>query len=394
MGKNRTVHYALINIFYFAAYSGAHAYAAVFLLDRGFSNTLVGVILALANILSVVVGPIWAGIIDKYASVTNRRVSMACATLCAVLCIMLYFVNVMAIVFIMYVILYTLQMAYQPLIQAMNFEYTAKGDKINFGLARGLGSCGFAVTSLFTGRLVAQSGVDKMLIVNVVIFAVGAVLLLTFKNSAICNEELQEEKIAKRNDSLWGFVKTYPVFMLFVFGGACLFFSHNALNDYLIQIITPIGGNEEIMGRMVMLAACLELPAMALFEIVRRKVGIKKILILSAVMFTVKSLIMFLASNLIMAYISQVCQMFAYALFIPGAAYLAENIMEQGDKTKGQAYTNMAITLGGVFSALVCGRALDQYGTHTMLGIATALGAAGTVIMIISILLLGKNKEH
>ena len=33
--KLRTTHYTIINVAYFAAFSGVHAYAAVFLIDSG-----------------------------------------------------------------------------------------------------------------------------------------------------------------------------------------------------------------------------------------------------------------------------------------------------------------------------------------------------------------------
>jgi len=392
----RTLQYSIICIAYFAAYCGVHAYASVFLLDRGFSNTLIGVILALANILSVLTQPMAAGFIDKYERFTNRKVSIACAAGCAIGCASLYFLNSIAVIFVVYVILYTLQMVYQPLIQALCFEYNGAGDTINFGLARGLGSCGFAVTSFFIGELLVNNGVSVLQIVNVCAFLIGILIMFIFVGPVGLDKKVTEEKVKISEDAEEGtgephnsfisFLKYYPMFMLFILGGTCLFFEHNALNDYLIQIITPLGGNETTMGRMVMIAAALELPAMAGFAAVEKKLGAKKILMLSAVMFTVKTFVMFMAGNIFMAYLSQICQIFAYALFIPGTAYLAEMVMEKADKTKGQAYVNCSITLGGVFSALVCGRLLDVLGVHSMLLVSTAVGVLGTVISVFALL--------
>lgn len=390
--SKRTAHYTLINVAYFAAYSSAHAYAAVFLLDRGFSNTAIGIVLALANIMSVVLQPFTAGLIDKYEKFTNRKVSIACALCCIVCSAFLYFVKAPIAAFILYVTLYMLQMIYQPLIQALNFEYNAKGDKINFGLARGLGSCGFAITSLIIGQLLVRYSISVLQIVNIIAFSLCALALFAFfapkgetKIEAVntADDVKQDESVA--HNSLGSFIKTYPVFMLYVLGGTLLFFEHNALNDYLIQIITPLGGNESTMGTMVMIAALLELPAMALFAKAEKKVGLKKILCLSAVMFTVKTLLMFFATNLVVAYISQVCQIFAYALFIPSGAYLAERVMEKNDKTKGQSYINCAITLGGVFSALICGRLIDILDVHMMLLVSCIVGALGTVISLVAV---------
>lgn len=398
--KIRTAKYTVINVAYFAAYSGVHAYAAVFLLDRGFTNTMIGIILALANVLSVLMQPFAAGLIDKYKSLTNRKISILCASLCCILCMLLYFIKGTAVIFVLYVLLYMLQMVYQPLIQALSFEYNAIGDKINFGLARGLGSCGFAVTSAIIGKLLVNNGVSVLQIVNVLAFLVGIIMMTAFT----APKEIRElVDITKENDtssvditsdeahnSPISFIKCYPMYMLFILGGTCLFFEHNALNDYLIQIITPLGGNETTMGNMVMVAAFLELPAMAGFAAIEKKLGACRILMFSAIMFTVKTIIMLFAGNIFMAYLSQACQIFAYALFIPGGAYLAEQVMNSADKTKGQAYINVCITLGGVFSALVCGRLLDVVGVHYMLLISTVIGVVGTLLALIALRKLNK----
>ena len=68
-----TIRYTLINATYFSAFCTIHACAAVFLLGNGFSNTEVGVLLALANIVSAIAQPVIAGIIDKQGALTNRR---------------------------------------------------------------------------------------------------------------------------------------------------------------------------------------------------------------------------------------------------------------------------------------------------------------------------------
>lgn len=411
--KYRTFQYTIINVAYFAAYSGVHAYAAVFLLDKGFTNTMIGIVIALANILSVILQPIAAGWIDKYESVTNRKVSILCALGCMACCVGLYFLSGVAIIFAIYVLLFTLQMVYQPLIQALSFEYNSLGDKINFGLARGLGSCGFAVTSAIIGTVLGSYGISSLQIVNVIAFLVGILMMCAFtapkslgttfaggdaefntetnKNEGISDRTENEQKA---HGSFISFVKYYPMFMLFVVGGTFLFYEHNALNDYLIQIITPIGGDESIMGTMVMVAAFLELPAMAGFAFLEKKFGVYKILAFSGIMFTVKTVIMLFATNIFVVYISQACQIFAYALFIPGGAYLAERVMNKSDKTKGQAYINCCITLGGVFSALVGGRVLDLFGVHTMLVIATVLGIIGTIIAVLAIGRLEKLAEN
>ena len=377
--KHWTLRYIIINATYFAVYSGIHAYASVFLLEKGFSNTLIGITLALANILSVILQPVVAGLIDKQGKLTNRNVSMASTLLLLIGSVLLLIVkNGIAVIFIIFALIYMVQMVYQPIITAMYFEYEAAGCHIYYGLARGLGSAGFAVTSVFTGIAIGKFGVTILMILDIIFLSVALVVLYFFKKPSVKPAVPAGNETAHNN--LISFIKTYPGFMLFVLGAVCFFFAHNAINDYMIQIITPLGGTESAMGTAVFIAALLELPTMSLIDRIMKKVSCKNLLLFSGAAFLIKTLLMLLAPNMVIVYISQAMQMFAYAVFIPVSAYFVNQTMARFDQVKGQAYINCSITLGGVFSSLVCGRLLDLKGPHFMLIVSLVVTAAGLVI--------------
>ena len=177
-----TLRYIIINATYFAVYSGIHAYASVFLLEKGFSNTLIGITLALANILSVIFQPFVAGLIDKQGKLTNRNVSMASTALLLIGSVLLLLIKSgVVIIFIIFALIYMVQMVYQPIITAMYFEYEAAGCHIYYGLARGLGSCGFAVVSVFTGMAIGRFGVNILMILDIIFLSVALVVLYFFK---------------------------------------------------------------------------------------------------------------------------------------------------------------------------------------------------------------------
>ena len=382
-----TLRYIIINATYFAVYSGIHAYASVFLLEKGFSNTLIGITLALANILSVIFQPVVAGLIDKQGKLTNRNVSMASTALLLIGSVLLLLIkNGIVVIFIIFALIYMVQMVYQPIITAMYFEYEAAGCHIYYGLARGLGSAGFAVTSVFTGMAIGRFGVTILMILDIIFLSVALVVLYFFKKPAVKPEKTAENDVAHNN--LFSFIKTYPGFMLFVLGAVCFFFAHNAINDYMIQIISPLGGTEASMGTAVFIAALLELPTMALIDKIMKKVSCRNLLLFAGAAFLIKTLLMLIASNMVIVYISQAMQMFAYAVFIPVSAYFVNQTMARLDQVKGQAYINCSITLGGVFSSLVCGRLLDIKGPHFMLIVSLAVTAAGLVIAFFALKVL------
>lgn len=386
MKKFWTLRYTLINVLYFAAFCTIHAYAGVFLLDKGFTNTQVGFALAASNILSVIGQPVVAGFIDKSKRLTNRIVVMAASALLLLGALSLLILNSQKIaILIIFVLMYTIQFVYMPIMIAMNFEYQSAGCKINFGLARGMGSAGFAVTSAFIGKSVELNGTNVLLYVTMIVMALMFAVVFFFKKPDNTAEE-DNGKEEAANNNLFAFIKQYPKFMLFLLGSACCFFAHNMLNDFLIQIIRSLGGNETHMGYATFLQAILELPVMAFIGLVLKKISTKAMLIFASVAFTAKTFIMFISTGLAGMYISQSFQLFAYAVFIPTAALYADKVMKKNDRVKGQAYINCAITLGGVFSNLVCGKLLDEFGVGTMLMTGIIVSAIGVVITVTSMI--------
>lgn len=382
--RNMTIGYIAINVLYFCVFCSIHGYAAVFLLDRGFSNALVGTTLAAANILSVIGQPLLAGIVDKSRRVTNRLVIMLSSAVLIIGVILLLLIKTNTVfIFIIFALVYTLQFVYQSNMIAMNFEYQRAGCKINFGLARGLGSAGFAVSSAILGGFVEKNGTDLLLYFTIIALTLLIIVTYFFKKPT---EDVQASAQDSEHPSgALEFFRKYKRFMLFVLGTAFCFFSHNMLNDFLIQIIRSLGGGEAQLGYATFLAAILELPVMAFIGIVLKKTKANRILVFSAVAFLLKNAVMLLATDLVGMYLSQACQMLAYAVFIPTSAYYAEAEMDKCDKVKGQAFINSAITLGGVFSNLICGKILDVSGVRVMLITGLAVCFIGLMIIFIAV---------
>ena len=385
-----TIRYTLLNATYFAAFCTIHACAAVYLLANGFTNTQVGILLAVANIASAVFQPVIAGIIDKQGALTNRRFILISVLIILLGTVILFFAHSSKpVVFIIYALIYMVQFAYQPVMTALCFEYQKAGCNIQFGISRGLGSASFAVTSVFIGSAVENHGVSILMVATAVIMLVSAIIIFTFKKPAVTADaagDNQASPAASRtsHSSFTGFVRAYPAFALYLLGTVCFFFAHNMINDFMIQIIRSLGGGEKELGYSNFLQAILELPVMALIGLVLKKISSRRLLVISGTAFFVKIFILLFASNMVMMYVSQSFQLFAYAVFIPAAAYYVSQTMDEFDQVKGQAYVTSAITLGGVFSNFISGVILDNFGIVPMLTTGAIVCAIGVVLAFIA----------
>ncbi len=387
MSKNRglwTTGYAFINIMYFAAFCTIHAYAAVFLLSRDFTNTQVGILLATANITSAIFQPIIAGVIDKGRWLTNRRfILIACAVIMAGSVILRFVNSGKAVIFIVFALIYMIQFAYQPVMTALCFEYQKKGCDIYYGLARGLGSAGFAFTSAIIGGAVEKRGATLLMTVTAIIMLASIIAVYFFRPTGEAVEQFADDETIKTDvtgGGIAGFFRNYPAFLLFVTATVCFFFAHNMINDFMIQIVKSLGGGETELGYANFLQAILELPVMALIGLVLKRVSPERLLVFSGIAFFVKILILVFAGKLVWLFISQSFQLFAYAVFIPASAYYVSRYLSDTDQVKGQAYVTSAITIGGVFSNLVSGIILDNLGMKPMLITGTAVCLAGVVV--------------
>jgi PPP family 3-phenylpropionic acid transporter len=278
---------------------------------------------------------------------------------------------------------------------ALCFEYQKAGCRIMYGLARGLGSASFAVTSAFIGGLIEEQGIRILLYINIIVMVLSAILVFTFKKPENTGASASESaaKDGSRSSSLPAFIKTYPAFSLFLVGVVCFFFAHNMINDFMIQIIRNLGGAEKELGYANFLQAILELPVMALIGLILKKFTSKALLLFSGVAFLIKIIILIFSTNMGHMYISQSCQLFAYAVFIPAAAYYVSKTMTDHDQVKGQAFVTSAITMGGVFSNLLSGVILDNFGIRPMLITGTAVCAIGVGIAFFAMIRLPAKTE-
>ncbi|MBO4497539.1 MAG: MFS transporter [Lachnospiraceae bacterium] len=383
-----TIKYTLLNVSYFAAFCTVHAYAAVYLLEKGFTNTEVGILLAVANILSAVLQPVVAGIIDRKGRLTNRGfIFISVGIILAGSVALMIAPDEKILIFIVYALIYLIQFTYQPVMTALCFEYKKAGCDIFYGLARGLGSASFAVTSMFVGGLVEKGGVTVLLWINIATMILSAVVLLLFGKprtalDGAASGESEERSISQTGSKtgIRSFVREYPAFMLFLVGTICFFFAHNMINDFMIQIIRSLGGKETELGIANFLQAILELPVMALIGVVLKKISANRLLVFSGFAFLVKILILVFAGSMAQMYLSQSFQLFAYAVFIPAGAYYVSNTMKEADQVKGQAFITSAITIGGVFSNFISGMILDRSNITTMLIVGSAVCAVGVVL--------------
>ena len=386
--------YSGSQIFYFAAFCSMMGYASVFLLDKGCSNSEIGIALALANIIAVFSQPAIASFVDDHKNIEIRNVIALMALSVIILSIILYLVPVSPFfVLFLVVTIFAIMSTVMPLMNSLAFVFEKYGVEINYGLARGLGSVAYAFASLLLGYIVEKFS-PGILPLFYIIFT--ALLFITVKMFVLpktlqysnADKEKQAAKPEKETEavqlSFGKFCFKYKKFIIFLLGFVFVYFAHTIINNFFIQVINNINGTSSDMGNAVFVAAMLELPTMAFFSKLSEKINCATLIKFSIVMFVFKHTLTYFATNMMMIYAAQVLQMFAYALFIPASVYYVNQKVAKADRVKGQSLVTMSMTLSGVFASFCGGILLDAIGVEQVLLLSAVLSVIGAVIVCLT----------
>lgn len=389
--KSLNIKYMASQIFYFGAFAAMMGYASVYLLHKGFSNSTIGIILSLCSILAVFMQPALASFADNHKNIEIRKIINTIVAIAIILSVALLVIPTnQTLIFILIVAIFSLETTIMPLINTLAFIFEKYGIQINFGIARGLGSVAYALTSMALGYIVEWFSPDLLPICYVVFNALLFIVVHLFvlpKNAQIVNadEESETEAEVQENVSLLKFSSKYKKFIVFLLGFVLVYFAHTIINNFFIQIVTNVGGNSSDMGNAVFLAAMLELPTMAYFTKLSQKVNCGTLIKASIVLFLAKHAITYLATNMVMIYIAQVLQMGAYALFIPASVYYVNCKVDNKDIVKGQSFVTTSMTMSGVFANIIGGILLDAVGVSEVLLIGVILSLIGAVIVLFTV---------
>lgn len=375
-----TASYAAVQFFFWFAYGTALAYASPYLLACGLSNTAIGLINAAACALSVLIQP-------SLAAYADREKSPSLKTILVILLGIMLFFNVFLVLtagkssFAGGLLLGTVILIIQlclPLVNALATESMNAGFPLNFGLARGFGSIGYAVMSFSMGQLIAWKGaqIHPAALAFFSVCLLLAILFFPFQKRRKEGSETQNGK-----GSFSAFVRRYPAFCVTLGGCVLIYVSHVLINNYVFQIVVSRGGGSGHMGIAMALAGLLEVIPMFLFPWMLKKKDSGFWFRLAGVFFTLKALGTLLASSVEALYLVQLIQPMGWGLLTVASVYYVNGLMQEQDRIKGQAYMTMTLTIATIIGSLFGGWLIDTAGVNGMLTAAAACGTMGTGIV-------------
>lgn len=350
------------------------AYGTYYLLSRGFNNIAIGIVLAAANILAILMQPAMASWVDGEKISLTKLMGMILFGL--ILSALALQAHLLELVFfcLVQIAVYSLN----PLLNTYSVKCNREGYYVDFGISKGISSLSYALFSLFLGALLKIHGA-KLIPAASILISVFFILSLwkstpTFSSSIqITQEEKKGPSLMKKMPALWGVL----------LGVTLIYSNYSMFNSYLVHTIRNLGGAESQLGIAVAIASASEMPVMVIFTQIMKRFKLSTLLCVSAFFFTLKTFLAFLAPNIFSLFLTQAIQMFSFGLYLPASVYYMASITETKNQAKGQAYMTSATTLGSLIASVLGGMIVEAYGAPKMLLVATSLSALGTVLMIV-----------
>lgn len=396
------IQYSILQTLYWAAICATNGYSSIFLLDKGFTNSQIGITIALANIIGVILQPIFATIADRSPKITLHSITAILLTIGAVCFLSINFIsNTIIVISFLFIITTTFYQTTLPLLNSISVYYTNKGFPVNFGFSRSMGSVSYAVLSSLLGILNVKYGCGPIFYSGFAFLMLTTLVLIIMpiikseSNPHDKNDKNIKPPISSLTDNsttnIFVFFLKYKCFSVCLIGVMLIFLFHNMLNSYMIHVVTRLGGNSSHMGIAISIAAMSELPAMVLFSHIKKYFKNSSLIIFSAIMFALKAFLTSIIGSIFSLYLVQLLQALSFAIYTPASIYFVNDIMDDSDKFKGQAIITASVTLSGVFGCLLGGVVIDNFGILTMLRISALLALLGALILI---LFAPRAKKH
>ena len=393
--KKISVHYAAAFFIYFAAFCMVRSFISVYLLDRGFNYTQVGIITAVHMFISAAVQPEFSKILDRFPKLgLHRFITICCVP--AIACSLITFVLPSRMIFFipLYVLFGLFEIGLQSLMVSVGMEYVNAGIPVNLGLGRGMGSVGYAAANLLLGFLIVKFGSPVSHILNIVLMVLLAILIITLPDPGLLGaaEQSEEEKDEGPSDKMLTFLRGNHIFALFTLAEILLFFAHSILNTYLPNVAAQFGLGADFTGAANSLAAFLELIPMMFYTKISKKIPPMTLLYISAVFFSIKILTATLAKNAAGILLSETMQIAAYAVFSMASIYFTNQAVRPHNRVMAQGVLIGAGEIGFTIGSLIGGVVLDHYNIRFLLWMGVCVSVIGSAMMILAVTKFKRDK--
>lgn len=389
MKKGPTFRYGLLQAGYWMDALIIASFAAVFLGGRGFTTGQIGTITAISALLACVLQQVTGTIADKYDHIPLKYILGLFIGLCVLSFTMLLVLpHTYCPTLVFYIVAITLQNSIQPILSSLCLQFSNNGYDINFGLARAMGSFGYASSAFVMGTITEKFGAEIILPIYIGIYAIVLFIIASFpipKKDENAKIVAGKELIKDAPSSMKDFIHKYHRFLVMMVGVVFVWFGNTLLATYMIYFVEPLGGGSADMGLALAVMAFSEIPIIIFGSNIMSRIGAGNMLRISAIGGIIKSFLFLIAPNIQFFIWLNITHALLSGFYQTSCVYYCYAIVGEKDIVKGQSIMGIATT--GVCAMLANyggGILLEMVSAKTILFILLVVSILGCIIMFIA----------
>ena len=356
---------------FWAMFGSICAYQAALLLERGFSNSQVGLVIAVRCLAGILAQPLLGIFSDRHPHIPLKRVVVLSLVLSFLVGLLLLLPLDLSGTLAVFAVIGAFEVSSYPLMDAMAIQFINDGVPIHYSLGRGIGSLAYAVCCALLGGLTASRGMESVLYVHSGLVFLEILLVAAYPaHQASPSPEASPQAGPQAPLSL---LLTHPRFSLTLLAALFGCLGVLSMSNFLVNVTAAKGGGSQALGAGLFLMGAFELPTAFLFPRLKRRFGVSGLMVLSMAFCSAKCAAFLLAPNVGSLLAAQCLQMLGYGLFTPTSVFLVNENVPAADRVQGQTLMMVASNgLGGVLGSFIMGRALDSGGVPLMLALSLA----------------------
>ena len=391
--KDLTLRYAVIQFCFWVCFAGIVAFSSVYLLDRGLTNTGIGVMIAISGALAALLQPLMGSLMDRFPRLTSPALLAGIFALLVADALALILVPGLSLVWtaLFYGLMVLVAQLCQSLLNVIGVDSMSHGNTVNFNTARAIGSLGYAVAAWGIGEMAAK--LPLFTVPLTVAVSAGIIVVIAGTYPLKGAEDGKRERLADEATGPIAFLKEYPVFLILLPALTMIYFGHSVLNTFTLQIVRRFGAGSAEMGTATAIAAICELVTVLCFAFYRKHFRITGLLCFSGIVFTLKVVLSAVAQSVFAFDLAPACQMFAWGIMCVAIVYYVNETIPEKDRAKGQTYAGMTLTAANVISGVIGGRMIDTLGIGSLITVGIVVSACGSALMILAMTRKEKKEQ-
>ena len=373
--------YTAVQSLFWITYGLMFAFASLYLQNRGFSNSRIGLTLGCSYGLSAIMQPVLSRLFIRFHVPTEKAICRIYGVAIVFAVFLLFAPATNSVAGVMLVVIFALESSLQPCMDTLARRWTDLGCPVNFGASRGIGSLLYAGMTAGMGMLLQRVTPAVIPAFYIGSMSLTALILLRLRIPGAMSEEDAAER---KTPFGFGSVIRKPFFLPLLCGISCLSFGHVLTDNFMLQIMQNIGGDSHDLGIAIAVASLVEFPAMCLFSRINRRIGEHDLLMISAWAWFAKNILILLANRPEIIYIAETLQFCSYGLYIPAIVQFVARVFPGRGNLIGQAFVGCAYTTGSVIATFLGGKLLDAVGISTTLLVIAVVTLTGAILFTVS----------